>query len=367
MAAERLQKILSRAGIASRRRAEELIAAGLVTVNGQVAQLGDQADPLTDAIKVEGRRVPPAVVERFLVVHKPPGVVSTVSDPEGRPTVLELIPAGMRKALMPVGRLDFHTEGLLLLTTDGEWAQRIAHPRYGCLKVYEAKVKGMPDRAAVERLRQGGMWIEGKRTRPAEVRFLRSTGRDPERSNSWWEIVLGEGRTRQVREMFFRVGHPVQRLRRVAIGPLRDPRLDPGQWRELTAAEVELLRRAGKAGVARSMGSRGRSSAPKRGVPRGGPPGGGPPRGKIPKGPPRGGVPGAGAPKAGAHQPRGAKTGSPKSAQRGGGGQRAGRAGAGAAKPGEPRSGSAGSRTPKRGSSGAGARRGPRGGRPRRG
>ena len=245
MAPERLQKILARAGVASRRKAEELIAAGLVTVNGQVAALGDKADIASDAIKVEGRRITATVPHRYLILNKPVGYVSTVVDPEQRPTVMDLVHPALRKALVPVGRLDFLSEGLILLTTDGEWAQRIAHPRYGCAKVYEAKVKGMPEEREVDRLRRG-MWIDGKRTLPAEVRLLRTTGRGRETGNSWWEVVLREGRSRQIREMFFRVGHGVSKLRRVAIGPLRDPNLALGAWRELTEEEVEGLRRAGK-------------------------------------------------------------------------------------------------------------------------
>jgi pseudouridine synthase len=245
MAEERLQKVLARAGIASRRKAEELIAAGLVTINGRVAQLGDKADVTTDAIKVEGRRVPGPVPHRYLVLNKPAGYVSTVTDPEHRPTVMDLVHPALRKALVPVGRLDFLSEGLILLTTDGEWAQRIAHPRYGCAKVYEAKVKGVPDERIIDRLRRG-MWIDGKRTLPAEVRLLRTTGRGREVGNTWWEVVLRQGRSRQIREMFFRIGHGVLKLHRVAIGPLRDASLPLGAWRELTDAEVEQLRKAGR-------------------------------------------------------------------------------------------------------------------------
>jgi len=245
MPAERLQKILARAGIASRRKAEELIAAGLVTINGRVAELGDKADIAVDSVKVEGKRVPPPVPHRYLVLNKPAGYVSTVSDPEGRPTVLDLVPPPLRKALVPVGRLDFQSEGLLLLTTDGEWAQRIAHPRYGCAKTYHAKVKGMPEERDIERLRRG-MWIDGQRTLPAEVRLLRTTGTGREAGNSWWEVVLRQGRSRQIREMFFRIGNGVLKLHRVAIGPLRDADLPLGAWRELLPDEVEALRKAGR-------------------------------------------------------------------------------------------------------------------------
>jgi pseudouridine synthase len=287
MPQERLQKILARAGIASRRKAEELIAGGLVTINGAVASLGDKADPAVDSVKVEGRRVPPPVPQRYVLLNKPPGYVSTVSDPERRPTVLDLVPPALRKALVPVGRLDFQSEGLLLLTTDGEWAQRIAHPRYGCAKTYEVKVKGMPEERDVERLRRG-MWIDGQRTLPAEVRLLRTTGRGREVGNTWWEVVLRQGRSRQIREMFFRIGHGVLKLHRVAIGPLRDPQLPPGAWRELNEGEVEQLRKAGR--VSAKLQARkeqpdedGRAQPPPGGAPARGPggrsiPGGRPPR-----------------------------------------------------------------------------------------
>jgi len=244
---ERLQKILARAGIASRRKAEELIREGLVTVNGRVAVLGEKADPARDAIKVDGKRVQASHEHRYLLLNKPRGYMSTLSDPEGRPTVIDLVPPGMRKALVPVGRLDFNTEGLLLLTDDGEFAQRIAHPRYGSTKTYEVKVKGLPGEAQLDRLR-AGIVLEGRRTAPAKIAprspFKPSGARrrgEPESENSWWLIELTEGRTRQIREMFLHIGHPVQKLRRVAIGSLRDPHLPLGALRELSEKEVQRL------------------------------------------------------------------------------------------------------------------------------
>jgi 23S rRNA pseudouridine2605 synthase len=247
MSEERLQKILARAGIASRRKAEELIREGLVTVNGRVVELGDKADPARDAIKVGGKRIQPLHEHRYLLLNKPRGYMSTLSDPEGRPTVLDLVPPAMRRALVPVGRLDFNTEGLLLLTDDGELAQRIAHPRYGSTKTYEVKVKGFPSEAQLERLRSG-IFLEGRRTAPAKISprspFKPAGARrrgEPESDNSWWIVELTEGRTRQIRQMFLHVGHPVQKLRRVAIGPLRDPRLPLGGLRELTETEVRKL------------------------------------------------------------------------------------------------------------------------------
>jgi 23S rRNA pseudouridine2605 synthase len=240
---DRLQKILARAGVASRRKSEDLIEQGRVTVNGRVATLGDKADPAEDAIKVDGKRIEPRTHFHYLLLNKPPGVMSTRHDPEGRPTVLELVPPRFRKALVPVGRLDYQTEGLILLTDDGDFAQRVAHPRYGCTKTYEVKVKDEPAREEISKLLEKGQVIEGRRVVPKRIRAMRSPG-PREGKNSWWVVEIAEGRTRQIREMFFRVGHPVQRLRRVAIGPLRDSDLPLGAVRELTDREVETLRRA---------------------------------------------------------------------------------------------------------------------------
>ena len=237
--AERLQRILARAGIASRRKSEEIIRAGRVTVNGQVAELGSSADAASDAIKVDGKRLQLPARHRYLLLNKPKGYITSLADPQGRPTVMELVPAGWRKGLVPVGRLDFNTEGLLLLTTDGDFAQRIAHPRYGCRKTYAVKVKGHPPRAVLDRLR-AGVVIDGKRTEPAVIKALPRRG--PRDSvNSWWSMSISEGRTRQIREMFFRVGHSVTRLRRMAIGKLEDSRLPVGEIRNLLPVEIELF------------------------------------------------------------------------------------------------------------------------------
>ncbi len=258
MSEERLQKILARAGVASRRKAESLIEEGRVTVDGKVATVGDKADPESAAIKVDGKRVEPRTAHRYLLLNKPAGVMSTRADPEGRPTVMGLVPERFRKALVPVGRLDFQTEGLLLLTDDGDLAHRVAHPRYGCHKVYEAKVKGQPAAAEIEKLRRRGVVIDGRHTVPVRLDPLRVSG-PREGKNTWWTVELAEGRTRQIREMFFRIGHPVQRLRRVSIGPLRDPSLPPGALRELTEREVEMLRRSTR-GEAVRKGRRQRAS-----------------------------------------------------------------------------------------------------------
>jgi 23S rRNA pseudouridine2605 synthase len=264
MSAERLQKLLARAGVASRRHAEELIAEGRVTVNGRMAGVGDKADPARDAVKVDGKRLEARRPGVYLLLNKPRAVMSTASDPEGRPTVLDLVPPALRKALVPVGRLDFLTEGLIVLTDDGELAQRIAHPRYGCGKTYEAKVRGEPAEAALERLR-GGIMLEGRRTAPARIVRRRIVGPaarrggEEEGGNSWWTVELSEGRTRQIREMFTRIGHPVMKLRRVAVGPVVDRRLPVGAVRELSEREVEALRRATEPDGGRAAKAKGRA------------------------------------------------------------------------------------------------------------
>jgi 23S rRNA pseudouridine2605 synthase len=243
VSAERLQKILARAGVAARRKVEDLMREGRVTVNGEVAVLGQKADPAIDSIKVDDKRIQCATSHRYLLLNKPRGYLTAVEDEAGRPTVMQLVPQQWRKALIPVGRLDYQTEGLLLLTDDGEFAQRISHPRYGCHKTYEVKVKGTPDEASLDRLRRG-IVLEGKRTAPCRITWMKSTGsRDEEGGNTWFAVELSEGRTRQVREMFFRIGHSVQKLRRVAIGPLRDAELPVGALRELSERELSLLRR----------------------------------------------------------------------------------------------------------------------------
>jgi len=253
---DRIQKILARAGVASRRKAEELITEGRVTVNGQIATLGDKADPDTDSLKVDGKRIQPQSRFHYLLLNKPRAVMSTRSDPGGRPTVMDFVPPAYRKALVPVGRLDFLTEGLLLLTDDGDLAHRVAHPRYGCTKTYEVKVKGQPQDKDLDKLRDGFV-LHGRRLAPAAID---SRPLDTDSDNSWWTVQLNEGRTRQVREMFERIGHPVMKLRRVAIGPLRDSELRLGGIRELSDKEVEQLRRSTRGG-----GKGGEKVAPGRG------------------------------------------------------------------------------------------------------
>ncbi len=283
MSAERLQKVLAHAGVGSRRQVEELIKEGRVTVDGRVAELGQRADLASEAVKVDGRRIQPSArPHRYVLLNKPRGCVSTVDDPEGRPTVVEVIPERFRAGLKPVGRLDFDTEGLLLLTDDGDFAHRVAHPRFGCTKTYEVKVRGRPTEAAIARLRDG-ILIDGRRTRPATITpRLGAKGSRHSVSNSWWSVTLGEGRTRQIREMFFRIGHPVQRLRRVAIGPLRDPQLSLGQWRDLEEHEVTLLREHRPKKARKPKGR-----TPKGRTPKGRTPKSGKPKRKTGKGPSR--------------------------------------------------------------------------------
>ncbi len=234
---ERLQKILSRAGIASRRAAEELIREGHVTVNGKViTELGTKADPQRDHIRLDGRPLKLPRRNTYLVLNKPPGVVTTLSDPEGRPSVADLL-VGVRDRVVPVGRLDFHSAGLLLLTNDGELAMRLSHPRYGIGKTYIAKVRGVVDSRALQRLAHGVV-IDGQRTAPAEVFLIES--RD---DHSWIELTLHEGRNREVRRMCEAVGHPVSKLRRVRLGPIKLGKLPTGAYRELSEDEVDRLKR----------------------------------------------------------------------------------------------------------------------------
>jgi 23S rRNA pseudouridine2605 synthase len=236
---ERLQKILSQAGVASRRASEELMLQGRVSVNGvTVRELGTRADAEVDDIRVDGRRVKVAGRHRYLLLNKPAGYVTTRSDPQRRPTVMDLI-SGVREYLYPVGRLDFDSEGLLLLTNDGDLAARLTHPRHEVPREYEVRVLGVPDTHDIERLAKG-VTIDGRRTDPARVQL--ASGRHERHATL--RIMISEGRNRQVRRMFDAIGHPVDSLRRVAIGPLRDPTLKPGQWRELTAKEVGALKSA---------------------------------------------------------------------------------------------------------------------------
>ncbi len=238
----RLQKILSTAGVASRRAAEKLMTEGRVTVNGETArELGMRANPDTDDIRVDGRPVKPQGRRLYLLLNKPRGYVTTRSDPEGRPTVLDLVP-GLHEYVYPVGRLDYESEGLLILTNDGELAAALTHPSHEVPREYHARVRGTPDARAIDRLTRGVM-IDGRRTAPAQVAVV-TTSAGQRGDQSVVSITIHEGRTRQVRRMCEAVGHPVVRLRRVRIGPLADPSLKLGACRPLTGHEVDALRRA---------------------------------------------------------------------------------------------------------------------------
>jgi 23S rRNA pseudouridine2605 synthase len=233
---ERLQKVLARAGLGSRRAAEGLIADGRVTVDGEVARLGQRIHPEQAHVEVDG--VPIAVREGvvYYLLNKPRRVVTTARDPEGRPTAVELVPAEPR--VFPVGRLDYETEGLLLLTNDGELAQLVTHPRHGIEKAYLAEVSGVPTRATIRTLRDGVALDDGP-TAPARVRLVQDQG-----DTAALEIVVREGRNRIVRRMCEAVGHPVRRLVRTRVGPITDRRLAPGAWRPLRPREVQALYRA---------------------------------------------------------------------------------------------------------------------------
>ena len=233
----RLQKILSQAGVASRRAAEKLIADGRVSVNGTtILEMGVKADPERDDIRVDGRRIKVATRQRYILLYKPAGYVTTRADPERRRTVMDLL-GGVRDYVYPVGRLDYDTEGLLLLTNDGDLAARLTHPRHGVDRSYEARVAGMPDQDAIGRLRKG-IPLDGHRTLPADVVLLNEGRRD---RDGVVRLTIREGRNRQVRRMCEAVGHPVQTLKRTRIGPISDRRLKPGEWRELSADEVRAL------------------------------------------------------------------------------------------------------------------------------
>ncbi len=278
MALERLQKIISRSGRGSRRQAEEWIVAGRVTVNGQVvSELGSKADPDSAHIKVDGKALRLSSRKVYLALYKPRHCVTTLSDPQGRPTVMDLL-KGVKERVYPVGRLDYHSEGLLLLTNDGDFANHLTAAASGIPKVYWVKVSGVPDAKDLDKLRHG-IPIEGRRTLPAAIRSLQlpsskkpasrskaahtrvsrtktsrtkisqtkvsqtraSQTSKPEPPNPWYEVILREGRQNQIRRMFTRIGHPVSKLKRVKIGLLGLGTLERGRYRHLTPAEVQQL------------------------------------------------------------------------------------------------------------------------------
>ena len=232
---DRLQKIIARAGITSRRKAEQLITSGRVTVNGEVIrQLGSRADPASDRICVDGKVVDANAERRYLVMYKPKACITSTSDPEGRTTVMDLLGPHASKGLFPVGRLDYHSEGLLLLTDDGDLANRVLSAKNGIPKTYEVKISGQPSRDAIQKLRAGTV-LDGRFTRPENIRLLKLA------LNPWYEITLVAGRNRQIHRMFQRIGFLVEKIRRVSIGGLTLGGLEPRQVRELSAAEIERV------------------------------------------------------------------------------------------------------------------------------
>jgi len=232
---QRLQKIIGDAGVTSRRKAEELILQGRVTVNGQVVtQLGSKADAERDHIRVDGKLLHRPTRHVCLLLNKPAGYVSTVSDPQRRPTVISLL-RGIKERVYPVGRLDYHSSGLILLTNDGELANLMMSRATAIPRTYQVKLEGRPDRAGLARLEQG-IVLDGRRTAPARIRLL------AERDKPWYEITLTEGRYHQVRRMFERIGQAVIKLKRARLAFLTDEGLAPGHFRCLTAAEVRRLK-----------------------------------------------------------------------------------------------------------------------------
>ena len=232
----RLQKIIADAGITSRRKAEEMIVQGRVTVNGQVTtELGSKADPERDHVKVDGKLLRRSTRLLYILLNKPVGYVSTVSDPQGRPTVISLV-KGIKERIYPVGRLDYNSSGIILLTNDGELANLLMSRAAAIPRTYRAKVEGQPQRVELEKLEKG-IVLDGERTAPAQVRLVAA------REKPWYEITLTEGRNHQVRRMFERIGHPVIKLKRVRIAFLTYQGLAPGDFRHLTASEVARLKK----------------------------------------------------------------------------------------------------------------------------
>lgn len=234
---ERLQKILAQAGLGSRRSCEEIIAAGRVRVNGQVALLGTKADPQRDDIIVDGKPIKVDQSMVYIALYKPRGVLSTVTAPDPRPTVRDLV--SVPGKLYPVGRLDVDSEGLVLLTNDGELANKITHPRYGHEKEYQVLIARRPDNDQLQTWRRGVVLEDGHRTAPAEVNFVRTHGK-----GAWLRIVMREGRKRQIREVGGRLGLPVVRIIRTRIGTLLLGNLKPREWRHLTQREINDIKKS---------------------------------------------------------------------------------------------------------------------------
>jgi len=236
---ERIQKILARSGLGSRRACEELIEAGRVTVDGKIVVLGSKADPQTARILVDGKPIRTAEPLKYIALYKPRGVLSTVDAPDSRTTVRELV--SEPEHLYPVGRLDVDSEGLVLLTNDGELANRLTHPRYGHEKEYRVLVARRPDEEQMAAWRHGVVLEDGYRTAPAQVHFESASGK-----GAWLRVVLREGRKRQIRETGSQIGLPVVRIIRIRIGSLMLGALKPGQWRRLTEDELRELKKLAK-------------------------------------------------------------------------------------------------------------------------
>ena len=233
---QRLQKILSEMGIASRRKAEDMITEGRVTVNGQIATIGMKADPDKDHIKVDGKLISRPVSKVYIMFNKPKNVVTTLYDPEGRPTVKDFL-KGVKYRVFPVGRLDYDSEGLLLLTNDGDFAHAVLHPSKKIPKTYLVKVKGILEEKEIEKLRTG-VKLEDGMTVPAKIRKVEKT-----ENNSWLEITIYEGRKRQIRRMMEKLGHSVLKLKRTRINGLELDELKPGRYRYLTSEEMNKIKK----------------------------------------------------------------------------------------------------------------------------
>jgi|SRR5579884_723260 len=246
---ERLQKVIAKAGIASRRHAEELILEGRVQVNGAVVtQLGTKVDIAKDHVKVNGKRIQIEPHKIYLLLNKPKGYITSVHDPQGRPTVMDLI-SDVRERVYPVGRLDYDSEGLLLLTNDGDLAEALMHPRSGIDKTYWVKVKGHLTEEKIKKIAQGGISLPGGKSAPARIRPLRKTS-----EHDWVEIILHEGKRRQIRLMIEKIGHDVLKLKRVGYAFLDLGDLSPGAYRRLTPTEVKRLKAlTGKRGEVKKM------------------------------------------------------------------------------------------------------------------
>lgn len=238
---ERLQKLIAQVGIASRRHAEDLIKEGAVTVNGKVVtELGTKADPEHDHIKVHGKLINTKLQQRekvYVLLYKPKGYLTSVSDPQKRKLVTDLVAPSLGK-LHPVGRLDLNTEGLLILTNDGDFTNYITSAKNRVPKIYEAKVKGIPPAFAIHKLQRGITLEDGFRTAPAEIEFIKET-----KTNAWFRVTLYEGHNLQIRKMFDAIGHSVVKFKRVAIGSIRDDRLRVGEYRLLLPHEVKRIMR----------------------------------------------------------------------------------------------------------------------------